>query len=187
MTDPMTERDAIHKLKQGNIRGLETLVRKYQVQAVRATDLITRDQALAEDIVQAAFLRAFERIDQFDESRPFGPWFLRSVINEAVKTVTRRLETPSLDTLPEISPEEIWPAGEPEPEEWVEQQETYQQVWEALGQLSPEQRAVIVLRYYLELSLEEIGEEVAAPSGTIKWRLHKARMRLKKILEQTGD
>ncbi len=183
MAGHTTERDAIHKLKEGDIRGLETLVRQYQVQAVRAADLITRDQALAEDIVQAAFLRAFKRIDQFDESRPFGPWFLRSVINDAVKTVTRMRETSSLDTLPEISLEEILPASEPEPEEWVEQQETYQQVWEALGQLPPGQRAVIVLHYYLELSLEEIGEEVAAPSGTIKWRLHKARARLKKILE----
>ncbi len=184
MAGPTTERDAIHKLKQGDIGGLETLVRKYQVQAVRAADLITRDQALAEDIVQAAFLHAFKRIGQFDEGRPFGPWFLHSVINEAVKTVTRRRETLSLDTLPEISLEEILPDSEPEPEEWLEQQETYQEVWEALGQLPAEQRAVIVLRYYLELSLEEIGEEVAAPSGTIKWRLHKARIRLKKILSR---
>lgn len=187
MTDHNSEREAIRALKKGAIRGLETLVRKYQVQAVRAADLITRDRALAEDIVQAAFLRAFKRIDQFDESKPFGPWFLRSVINDAVKMVTRRRETPSLDTLPEISLEEILPASEPEPEECVEQQETHRQVWEALGQLPAEQRAVVVLRYYLELSLEEIREEVAAPSGTIKWRLHKARTRLKKILEQTDD
>jgi RNA polymerase sigma-70 factor (ECF subfamily) len=187
MTDRNSEREAIRALKKGDIRGLETLVRKYQVQAVRTADLIVRDQALAEDIVQATFLRAFQRIDQFDESRPFGPWFLRSVVNEAVKTVTRRRETLSLDTSPEYSLEEILPAGEPEPEERVEQQETYQKVCEALGQLPAEQRAVIALHYYLELSLEEIGEEVAAPSGTIKWRLYKARTRLKKILEQTDD
>jgi RNA polymerase sigma-70 factor (ECF subfamily) len=187
MTDRNSEREAIRALKKGDIRGLETLVRKYQVQAVRTADLIVRDQALAEDIVQAAFLRAFRRIDQFDESRSFGPWFLRSVVNDALKKVTRDRETLSLDRLSELSLKEIWPASESGPDEQVEQQETYQKVWESLGQLPAEQRAVIVLRYYLELSLEEIGEEVAAPSGTIKWRLYKARTRLKKILEQTDD
>lgn len=183
MTGQSSEREAIRALKNGDIRGLEPLVRKYQVQAVRAADLITRDQALAEDIVQAAFLRAFERIDQYDKERPFGPWFLRSVINDAVKTVTRRRVALSMDDLPEVSLQEIWPISEPEPEQWVENRENHQRIWEALGQLPPEQRAAIVLRYYLELSMEEIGEEMLVPPGTVKWRLHQARARLQKILE----
>ena len=183
MIEHSLEQEAIRRLKQGEIGGLETLVRKYQVQAVRAADLITRDLALAEDVVQSAFLRAFENIDKFDEARPFAPWFLRIVINDAVKTVTRKRETLSLEDLSEISIEELWPSSEKSPEEWLETQLTRQQIWDALGQLSPEQRAVVALRYFLQLRLEEISEEVAAPAGTIKWRLHQARSRLKKILE----
>ncbi len=61
------------------------LVRRHQVEALRVAVLITRDRALAEDIVQAAFLRAYERIDQFDADRPFAPWFLRGVVRDAVK------------------------------------------------------------------------------------------------------
>jgi len=68
----MEEQEAIARLKRGDISGLEALVRKYQVQAVRAAYLITHDRGLAEDIVQAAFLRAYERIGQFDAGRPFG-------------------------------------------------------------------------------------------------------------------
>jgi len=86
----MEEHEVIARLKRGDIAGLETLVRKYQVQAVRIAYLITRDRALTEDIVQAAFLRAYERIGQFDAERPFGPWFLRSVVNDAVKAAARR-------------------------------------------------------------------------------------------------
>jgi RNA polymerase sigma-70 factor (ECF subfamily) len=86
----MEEQEAIARLKRGDVGGLEALVRRYQVQAVRTAYLITRDRALAEDIVQAAFLRAYERIDQFDAGRPFGPWFLRSVANDAVKAAARR-------------------------------------------------------------------------------------------------
>ena len=85
----MEEREAIARLNRGDIAGLETLVRQYQVQAVRTAYLITRDRALAEDIVQAAFLRVYERIGQFDTKRPFGPWFLRSVVNDAIKAATR--------------------------------------------------------------------------------------------------
>ena len=182
MTGQTLEREAIRRLKAGDITGLEVLVREYQLQAVRAADLITRDRALAEDIVQAVFIRAYERIDQFDESRSFGPWFLRSVVNDAVKKVTRKRELVSLDSLPELSFEELWVKNEPDPEEHLVAREAHQQVWDALGRLPPEQRAVVVLRYYLELSLEEISQEIVAPPGTIKWRLHQARARLKKIL-----
>ena len=62
----MEEQEAIARLKRGDVGGLEVLVRGHQVRAVRTVFLITRDRALAEDIVQAAFLRAYERIGQFD-------------------------------------------------------------------------------------------------------------------------
>lgn len=64
-------------------------MRKCKVQAVRAAYLVTRDNALDEDIVQAAFLCAYKRISQFDDLSRFGPWFQRSVVNDAVKGVTR--------------------------------------------------------------------------------------------------
>jgi RNA polymerase sigma-70 factor (ECF subfamily) len=69
----MEEAEAIAQLRQGDVRGLDALVRGHQVQAVRTAYLITRDRALAEDIVQAAFVRGYERIEQFDTGRPFGP------------------------------------------------------------------------------------------------------------------
>lgn len=69
----MEESEAITRLKRGDISGLEMLVKRYQVQALEAAYLITRDYHMAEDIVQSAFLRAYERIGQFDSDRPFGP------------------------------------------------------------------------------------------------------------------
>ena len=86
----MEEREAIARLKRGDIGGLEPLVRAHYVPVVRAAYLITRDHGLAEDIVQAAFVRAYERIGQFDAGRPFAPWFLRGVVNDATKLAARR-------------------------------------------------------------------------------------------------
>ena len=86
----MEEREAIERLKRGDIGGLEALVKRHQVEAIRAAYLIVRDRALAEDIVQGAFLRAYERIGRFDADRPFGPWFMKVVANDALKAARKR-------------------------------------------------------------------------------------------------
>ncbi len=180
----MNERDeqaAIARLKRGDIGGLEVLVRAYQVRAVRAATLITHDRALAEDIVQAAFIRVFERIAQFDDTRRFAPWFLRSVVNDAVKAVTRRRSQVALDATPSGDALPL-PDSAPGPDALLEQAETQDAIWRALAQLAPEQRGAVVLRYYLGLSEAEIAAEQDCPPGTVKWRLHAARKRLRTLL-----
>ena len=181
----MEEQKAIARLKRGDIGGLEALVRKYQVQAVRTAYLITRDRALAEDIVQAAFLRVYERIGQFDTKRPFGPWFLRSVVNDAIKAATRHEHQVYLEDGSEgegMSLTDLLVDPSPGPADLAEAAETRQAIWSALGKLPPAQRAVIVLRYYLGLSEAEMADELACPLGTVKWRLHAARKRLRALL-----
>jgi len=181
----MKEQEAIARLKRGDIGGLEALVRQYQVQAVRAAYLVTRDRALAEDIVQAAFLRAYERIGQFDAGRPFGPWFLRSVVNDAVKAVARRERQVSLEAGyegEETSLADLLSDPGPGPDDLMEAAELRRTVWTALGKLPPAQRAAIVQRYYLGLSEAEMADELACPPGTVKWRLHAARKRLRTLL-----
>ena len=175
-----SEREAIERLRRGDIGGLEPLVRRYQLQAVRAATLITRDRALAEDIVQGAFIRAYERIAQFDATRPFGPWFLRGVVNDALKAARRERRQQPL--------EDDWGGGaaldglEAEPQRLAELLETSRSLQQALDQLPAEQRAAIVLRYYLDLTEQETARRLGSPRGTIKWRLHAARARLRHLL-----
>jgi RNA polymerase sigma-70 factor (ECF subfamily) len=177
----MEERQAIARLQAGDIGGLEVLVRRYQARAVRAAYLIVRDRALAEDLAQAAFLRAYERIGQFDADRPFGPWFLRGVVNDAIKAAERGGRLVPLDDLaPGASRALAAPA--PGPEELAERAETRESLWAALGALSPAQRAAIVQRYYLGLSEAEMADALALPPGTVKSRLHAARERLRVLL-----
>ena len=73
----MDEITAIRRLKEGDFGGLEYLMERYQVKAVRAAFLVTRDKARAEDVVQEVFLRIFQRPGRFDETRPFEPEFER--------------------------------------------------------------------------------------------------------------
>lgn len=181
----MDEQEAIQRLKRGDIGGLEVLVRQYQLRAIRSAYLVVGDRSLAEDIVQTAFVRVFERIAQFDTQRSFGPWFLRMVVNDAIKAVQRHERTTPLHgcDADDVSIEML-PAREPALDEWVAQVECRQAVAAALRRLSPEQRAVIVLRYYLNMSEADMADNLDTPQGTIKWRLHSARQRLRTLLHQ---
>ncbi len=80
----MDDSQAIQRLKDGDIGGLEYLVVRYQAKAVRAAYLVTYDETLAEDVVQDTFIRIYHRINHFDPSRPFEPYLLRSVVNAAL-------------------------------------------------------------------------------------------------------
>ena len=177
------ERQAIRQLKEGDIGGLSMLVHRHQEKAIQSACLITGDRALAEDIVQRAFVRAYERIDQFDASRPFEPWFLRSVTNDAIKTLRHRNRHVSFDSGPEGMPlKELLIDSNPGPTAQLDDENFREAVRSALKKLTPKQRAAVVMRYFLEMSETEMSEMMCAPRGTIKSRLHSARNRLRDLL-----
>ena len=181
----MDEKQAIQRLKQGDIGGLEFLVARYQVKAVRTAYLITRDAGLAEDVVQDSFLQAFRAISGFDSTRAFEPWFLRSVVNATVKMMQRSArQVEAGDDADESLFAELALRVE-SVEEQVESIEFEDQIWDAMQKLSPRQRAVIVQRYFLEMSEKEMAEDAGSAVGTVKWMLNAARERLRGLLERS--
>ena len=185
----MDEQQAIDSLKHGDIGGLEFLVSTYQVKAIRAAYLITRDPQLAQDVVQDVFLQVHRGIGGFDARRPFEPWFMRSVVYGALKAArkaSRQLPVSSLPAASTTDPDEArlqdWAAQQETPEVLLETVETAQNIWQAMQQLSPRQRAVIVQRYFLEMSEKEMARELRTAPGTVKWLLNAARERLRKLL-----
>ncbi len=181
----MDEAKAVARMKAGNIDGLHTLVIMHQVEAVRAATLVTQDQAAAEDIVQNAFLRSFERAELFDPSRPFRPWFLRMVINDAIKAVLRQKNLVSIDAQEDETFKELiekLDSTTDAPEDILQRNELRQAVRDALWKLSPQQKAVIVQRYYLGLSEREMSAVLKCAPGTVKWHLNAARQKLRILL-----
>lgn len=182
----MEEHQAITKLKRGDIVGLEFLVKKYYLPAVRAAFLIIQEKSLAEDVVQTSFINLVNKIDQFDETKAFRPWFLRSVVNRAISVTRKR----SRDILVDESEffEEIASTLEPassnghNPEESIISEELSLTIQLALEKLSPQQRAAIVMRYYLDFSENEISQEMERPKSTVKWTLYSAREKPRQIL-----
>ena len=171
---------AVQRLKRGEIGGLETLVARHQARAVRTAFLILQDEAAAQDVVQDVFIRIYQRIRHFDESQPFEPYLLKSVVHAALNATRHNAKSVSLDgDLAEI---ESLLNGADSPEAQVEANQRSQQILLALSKLSPRQRAVIVQRYYLEMSEKEMAESLNAAPGTVKWLLNAARARLRDIL-----
>ena len=177
----LNDQREMERLGQGDIAALGTLVSRYQTKALRAAYLVTHDLALAEDVVSGAFLRVFERAEQYDPNRPFGPWFYRIVVNDAIKAVQRRDRTTTLQHTEATRR----PDDSADPGAAAILNEERRAVRDALLQLSPSQRGAVIMRYFLDLSEAEMVERTGRSRGTIKSNLHDARARLKRILQAT--
>lgn len=176
----MDENQAIRQLLSGEFEGLAWLVERYQLKALRTAFLITGERVLAEDVVQTKFIQLPRAIRTFDPQRSFEPWFLRSVANAAVTAVNHRSKTLSFA---DVSPDEHWLekfAGAEGLDQKLRQRELEEEVWAGLQKLAPTERAAIVMRYYLEMSEEEMARHADVARGTIKWRLHAARGKLRR-------
>lgn len=176
----MEDSEAIHRLKNDDISGLASLVNKYQVKAVRTAFLVTHDETLSEDIVQDVFIRLYRRIHHFTVDRAFEPYLMRSVVNAALNAIRREWRLISLDAHPSLLESLLEEAASVETQ--VEFSQLTEEILEALSELPLKQRAVVVQRYYLEMSEREMAQSLGAPPGTIKWLLHTARKRLSDIL-----
>ena len=179
----MDDLHAIRRLKNGDIGGLEILIACYQEKAVRTAYLVTHDEPMAEDVVQDAFVRFYERARHFDERRPFEPYFLRSVVHTALNAVEKEHHTTALpDEEVDIRAFECLLARASTVEEQVEYTQMKREIHRALGALSPRQRAAAVQRYYLDMSEKEMSEALDVAPGTVKWLLNAARARLRTLL-----
>lgn len=178
----MQEQLAIEQLKQGNIAGLEILVQQYQTKAMRAAFLILHNASQAEDVVADAFIRAYEKIGSFNAEKPFGPWFYQIVVNLArrrLKNQKRLVPFQTFQTGPDSALSDVRSGVNGNPARTVEEQEEYAVLWQAVRALPVNQCLVVVQHYYLGMSIEEISALGHVPQGTVKWRLHTARKRLR--------
>src|SRR6188508_1076276 len=153
------ERAFVRAAKRGSASGIEALFRLHWPRAYRAAFLVVHDAAAAEDIAQEAFLAAVRNLDRFDRRRPFGPWLHRIVVNRAIDWSRRR----SLRT--EVELHEAAAAED--------RRELGSDAVAALRELTPEHRAVIVLRHLLGYTPGEIARMLDLPRGTVNSRLRR--------------
>lgn len=181
----MTESDLIKKCKQGNREAFNVLFEKYQSQVINIAYGMLSDREDAYDAAQEVFVRVYKSIESFKEQSSFTTWIYRITTNICSDILRKRKKGNNIVSLNQSLDEnkEIDIVDEsPTPEERQELSERQKAVWKAISELKDEYRAVITLCDIEEMSYDEIAEILKVPKGTVKSRINRARISLKKKL-----
>jgi RNA polymerase sigma-70 factor (ECF subfamily) len=178
-----TSERTIRAARRGSTEAVETLVREHWDGAYRVGVLITGDPGVAEDIAQESVLAALRGLDRFDETRPFAPWLERIAANASVDWLRRRQRRPEVvvDDVSEVGDEAALA-------DTVANAALDQDIVAALKRLTPEFRAVVVLRYLLDLEPREIAPMLSIPPATVRTRLHRGLRQLRdELTNEVGE
>jgi len=168
----------VRRCREGDRTAFEQLVVRYQKPVFNAALRLLRDPEDARDVAQTTFLKVFEHIADYDPSFKFYSWIYRIAVNESLNALGSRKPHGGFNG------EEADPA--PGPDRQAEGEQTGRAIEEALMHIKPELRAVIVLRHFMHLSYQDMGEILLLPEKTVKSRLYSARQLLRDHLLQYG-
>lgn len=181
MSDPATL-EWVQAALRGDQDAFTELVMAYQDAVYNLCYRMLGERGEAEDAAQEAFLRAFTHLDRYDPERSFKTWLLSIASNYCIDRIRRRrLQWLSLDDEP-VAERLALPSTEPEPEVETLRREHSSAIQSLLNDLSPEYRAVVVLRYWYDYSYAEIAEIMETTESAIKSRLFRARQSLADLL-----
>lgn len=173
----------IARARRGDADAFEQLVVAYREQVFRLALRMCGSEADADEVAQEAFLSAWKALPNFRGESQFSTWLYQLTTHAAIDLMRREKRQIAAADITEVSAAD--PA--PSPQQQAEQSEQREIVRDAILQLAPEQREVVVLRFMEELSYEEIGAVLKLPPGTVKSRLNRAKAQLKEILSKSGN
>ncbi len=170
------EQALIAAARNGDKRAFGQLIRLHQKRLFRFVLGLVGSFDQAEDIVQEAFVKAYEALGTFEMGRDFYPWLSTIARNRALNLIAREERKESLDKIQEQGFDT--PSGDPSPLAQVIGSENQQRFYAALKALPEQYRTVFVLRHFEELSYEEIARQLKIARGTVDSRLYRARQLL---------
>jgi RNA polymerase sigma-70 factor (ECF subfamily) len=181
------DRDLMARLASGDRDALAPLVERHYARLYRIALVYLRQREDALDVVQEAFVKAYVAAARWDGSAEAGPWLTRVTVNLAIdrwRRNRRRGET----FAPLADDDRAAALTDPlaSPDRAVHGREAGERVAVALRALPERQRAVVVLRHYQDMSLEEIAETLGMSLGTVKSSLHRALARMRERLAGGG-
>ena len=169
---------SVQRCLEGDRSAFGEIVDKYQKKMFNVVMRIVNDYDDAEDVTQAAFVKAYEKLGSFDPKYKFFSWLYRIAVNESLNLLNQRKNLEGLD--------ESMVSTEKTPEERYNGIEASERVRDALLDLKLDYRTVIVLKHFQNLSYDEISYIIGVPEKTVKARLFTARFQLREILKKKG-
>jgi RNA polymerase sigma-70 factor, ECF subfamily len=165
--------DLVRRCQAGDLTAFETLVARHQQVFFKVALRMLGNREEAADATQNVFLKLFEHLADYDPSHRFFSWAYRILVNECLNVQRqRRPEEPIVLEMAAVD----------RPFQTLEAGERRKAIQSALLALPVEQRAVVVLRHFAEMSYEEMSQTLGIPAKTVKSRLHAARTRLMDLL-----
>jgi RNA polymerase sigma-70 factor (ECF subfamily) len=168
----LPDRVLVQRARHGSRSAAGELFERHWPGAWRAAFAVTGRRDVAEDVAQDGFERAFAALDRFDPHRPFGPWLHRIVVNRALDVLRKDRRLVAMDEVPEHA---VWDA----------EGDGDHAMLAAVATLSPDRRAVCVLRFGLGYAPGEIAELLEVPVGTVHSRLARALDDLRRTARAT--
>jgi RNA polymerase sigma-70 factor (ECF subfamily) len=183
-----SDAELVQQALAGSQAACHDLVGRYATPAVNLATRLVRNHAVAEELAQEAFERAFQKLSTYDQQLRFASWFFQILHNVTIDYLRRkRPPTVSLEEWEELGYAGMEPASaETAPDVLAEQAAVARAVDAALYLIRPEYREAVVLRYHEDLSVQEIAEIMAVPAGRVKTYLFRARKELASILSARG-
>lgn len=168
----------------GSQQAFEQIVRRYQRPVLGLLVRLTGDRALAEELAQDAFVKAFRSLAAFDTTRRLSSWLFRIAHNTGLDALRRRKARRARPDAAAAEPPTDLPApSAPDP---VEQRALGRALERALAMLKPDQRTAVVLRYEEGLPFDEIGRVLGVPEATARSHVHRARKDMARVLRLAG-
>jgi RNA polymerase sigma-70 factor, ECF subfamily len=183
-----TDEEIVDRIKAGDKARYEIIMRRYNQRLYRVARAILRDDAESEDVMQDAYVRAYEHLDQFEGRAPFSTWLTRIAVHEALARVRNRKRNPQLDDSEEDG-ELLMNVAEPSPgpEDNASRAEVSQLLEEAVLGLPEQYRIVVTLRDIEDLSTAETAATLDLSEENVKVRLHRGRaMARNRLLSRVG-
>ncbi len=185
----LTDRELVDRARQGDVDAFGQLVRRHQQRIMRLALHMLRSRSEAEDVAQETFIRAYQALTRFDgRSEPYT-WLYRIAVNLSLNTIRARktartsgdandprLEAFMVETRPEAA----------NPGQTAQSRQQYQALAEGVDTLSETLRTTLILVCVDGLSHEEAAQVLGAPEGTIAWRVHEARRKLREFMAGRG-
>jgi RNA polymerase sigma-70 factor (ECF subfamily) len=172
------DNELVSQTLAGRTEAYGTLVRKYEKVIFNVGYRMTADYDEAQDIAQAAFVKAYENLKRFKPEYRFFSWLYRIAVNESLNRIQAAKKTAHLN--PDMA------STARGPDEAYGESELGQKVQGALMELKPDHRMVIVLRHFREMSYREIAEALGVPEKRVRSRLFEARRSMRVALAARG-
>ncbi|HKE31686.1 MAG TPA: RNA polymerase sigma factor [Candidatus Angelobacter sp.] len=180
----LSDEEVVRRVLEGETALFEVIMRRYNQRLYRVSRVVLRDDSEAEDVMQDAYVRAYEHLDQFEGRAAFSTWLTRIALHEALARKRRRKPIQELDAMQEMKGDSmpILKSSKPDPEAETAQAQVRQLLEGAIQSLPEPYRVIVVLREVEEMDVAETAETLGVSESVVKTRLHRAHAMLRREL-----